>query len=120
MTRARTHLCSNGIVAPLLVALWLCAAPLGAIDIVVDRTDGELFLHNPGEVAETIDAYSISSVTDAIDSGAWISVTDAYALSGDMSVDAVSDWFEISRNDGFDRRELSHGALRFARAGPGG
>lgn len=64
--------------------------------MIVDELSGELFLKNEGAAAEVIDGYQIDSLSGSLNFGALTSVADNYDLSGDMSVDAISEWFVLA------------------------
>lgn len=75
----------------------LClAAPAGAIEFVVNREDGEVFIKNPAAVPVTFDGYTLFSPGEALIVEGWIPVTGNYDLGGDQSVDSDSNWFIIS------------------------
>ncbi len=88
--------------ATVLVAVAIAHAVIpvlshgSAIETIIDRANGEVFLKNPTAGALVIDGYSLFSPAGSFLPGNWSSVTNLYDLSGDMSIDASADWFVLS------------------------
>jgi hypothetical protein len=67
-----------------------------SLELVVDYDTGETYFKNPTGSSETLDGYTITSPDGGLLTGSWTPVAGNYDLSGDQSVDTVSDWFVIS------------------------
>lgn len=82
----------RGVLAAFLLSL---VAPAGAVEFIVDRADGEVFIKNNDAVPFSFDGYTLSSSSDGLFPDQWVSVTGNYDLAGDGSVDANSNWITI-------------------------
>ncbi|MEO0531004.1 MAG: hypothetical protein AAF266_10590, partial [Planctomycetota bacterium] len=98
----RMCLCAVGVVLALGVA-----TPVGAIEFVVDRSDGEVFIKNPEAVSVTFDGYTLFSPGEALIVDGWTPVTGNYDLAGDQSVDSTANWFIINPASETDVAEAS-------------
>ncbi|TWT94062.1 hypothetical protein Pla108_37740 [Botrimarina colliarenosi] len=87
-------------------------AHAGTIELVIDQTDGELFLKNTGGVADTLDGYTIYSSRSALLPAGWTSIAGNYDASGDSSVDSIADWFVLGPPTGgsFSEASLAEGS----------
>ncbi len=91
---------SSNLVFAIFVGLspvWLSGiSSANSIEVVVNEVNGELYLKNSGASSEVIDGYEINSLSGALSPGALTSITTNYDLSGDMSVDSISEWFVLA------------------------
>ncbi len=84
-----------------LIACWLviCFFPFStvfAFDIIADTASGEILFRNFTGTTVNLDGYQFDSLSGALLPGNLGGVTGELDMSGDMSLDADSDWFVIA------------------------